>query len=191
MAARRVLSLLDADADVTVVAPEAVEDLSELARSGKIHLLVRTYEPDVLEGAFLVIVATNDAVLNASVSEAARTLGCLVNDTDEPERGDCLLPAVVRRGDLVISITTSGASPSLASRIQNELSNQFGQEYEGYIALLGEVRQSALSQIGDAASRKRKLAALAADEQILKLVRMGKIDDARARAFACISPLSD
>jgi precorrin-2 dehydrogenase/sirohydrochlorin ferrochelatase len=129
--------------------------------------------------------------VNALVCEAARAAGALVNDAETPARGDFVVPSVVRRGDLLIAVTTQGASPALAARIQERLSEQFGEEYGPYVALLAEVRERVMETIPDPAQRRRILRAAAADAEILELIRGGRLDAARARAFACISSLSD
>jgi precorrin-2 dehydrogenase/sirohydrochlorin ferrochelatase len=186
VAARRVHALLAGEASVTVVAPETRADLSELGRAGKIEIVTQGYRSGVLKDAFLVVVATSDTQLNAEIASDARVAGCIVNDADEPERGDCIFPAVVKRGDLMISVTTGGASPSLTAAIRTSLEAQFGPEYEAYVGLLREAREQAMSRIHDSRRRKRALAALAADTEIFEMIRVGRPDDARARAFTCI-----
>jgi precorrin-2 dehydrogenase / sirohydrochlorin ferrochelatase len=190
VAARRARALAEAGAEVTVVAPALDEAIIELVRSGAVQIIEAPYSPDSLKDAFLAVVATNDSVLNARIAADARAAGCLVNDADEPDRGDCIIPATVRRGPLLISVTTSGASPSLASHIRGRLSDEFGPEYGTYATLLGEARQAALASLPEGASRKRALAAMAADTEILELIRAGKLEEARAKAFACISSSS-
>lgn len=186
VAARRVHALLAGGAAVTVIAPETGPELKELGQAGKIEIVAEGYRSGVLQDAFLVVVATNDPDLNAQIAADARNAGCIVNDAGEPERGDCVFPAVVRRGDLLISVTTGGSSPSLTADIRNSLEAQFGPEYDSYLRLLLEAREQALSRIHDSRRRKRALAALAADTEILEMIRVGRPDDARARAFACI-----
>ena len=191
VATRRVAALLGGGAQVTVISRSVSSEIERLVQAGKITTHSRAYSADALQGAFLVVVATDDTLVNSQVAHDARAAGCLVSDADEPERGDCVFPSVVRRGGLVISITTGGARPSLAMRIRDALENDFGPEYEEYVALLGEARKSALAQIADNAGRKTALSNLAADTSILELIRNGQPDEARLRAFACISPSSD
>ena len=191
VAGRRVRSLLEAQGDVTVVAPDVSAEIEVLRAAGAIRVVRAAYSPAVLEGAFLVVVATSDPALNAQICTDASGAGILVNDVDEPERGDCIFPAVVRRGDLVISVTTGGASPSMAAQIQHKLAAEFGPEYDDYVALLREVRDAVLKQVSEVRSRKRILTALSADTGILELIRAGKLDDARTKAYACISSSSD
>jgi precorrin-2 dehydrogenase/sirohydrochlorin ferrochelatase len=114
-----------------------------------------------------------------------------LNDADEPDRGDIIFPAVVRRGCLVISVTTGGASPTLAAEIRDEIERHFGPEYEKYISLLAESRKFALDSVAESARRKNALQALASDKVILELVRDGRMDEARARAHACILSSQD
>jgi precorrin-2 dehydrogenase / sirohydrochlorin ferrochelatase len=174
-----------------VVAPEVCAEMEALVASGTVRRIDRPYEPNQLSDAFLVVIATNDTELNGRIAADAHSAGCLVNAADEPVRGDCIFPAVVRRGALVISVTTGGASPSLVTRIQEWLEGELGPEYEEYVALLGEVRQAALPRIRDSKERKRALSALASDTEILEMIRAGRSDQARVKAFNCILPSSD
>jgi precorrin-2 dehydrogenase/sirohydrochlorin ferrochelatase len=144
-----------------------------------------------LKGAFLAVAATSDPTVNEQVAQDAKTEGCLLNDADKPERGNVVFPAVVRRGDLVISVTTGGASPALSAEIRGEIERQFGPEYEKYLSLLAECRKFTLDSVAEHARRKRALRALASDKVILELVREGLMDEARARAHACILSSQD
>jgi precorrin-2 dehydrogenase / sirohydrochlorin ferrochelatase len=191
VAARRVRALIEGEADVLVVAPEMNEEILSLSNRDRLSLAVQPYSSALIEGAFLVVAAASDPKVNSQVAADAAASGCLLNDADEPERGDCIFPAVVRRGELVISITTGGASPSLAAQIREEFEEQFGPEYSEYVSLLSEVRSRALKTIPDDRERKRALNALASDKDILDLIRDGRVDEARAKAHACISSSQD
>jgi precorrin-2 dehydrogenase/sirohydrochlorin ferrochelatase len=189
VAARRVEALLAGGAQVVVVAPEIGPEIDTLR--DRVTLLVRAYSREDLKGAFLVIAATNDSAINAQVARDAAVEGCLLNDADEPDRGDIIFPAVVRRGDLVVSVTTGGASPALSAEIRGEIERQFGPEYEKYLSLLAESRKFALDSVAESARRKRALHALVSDKVILELVREGRMDEARAKAHACILSSQD
>jgi precorrin-2 dehydrogenase/sirohydrochlorin ferrochelatase len=100
-----------------------------------------TFSPEQLAGALLVIAATGDPAVNEEVFRAARERGVLCNAVDEPERCDFFYPAVVRRGDLQIAISTAGKSPALAQRIRCELEEQFDAGYVAWLEWLGSVRE--------------------------------------------------
>jgi precorrin-2 dehydrogenase len=141
IATEKLASLLEAGANVRVIAPEASDKIAELARAGRIESAATGFQPEHLEGAFLVVAATGDPAVNEQVFRAARERGVLCNSVDEPERCDFFYPAVVRRGDLQIAISTAGKSPALAQRIRKELEEQFDSSYERWLEWLGTVRQ--------------------------------------------------
>lgn len=186
VAARRVTALLEAGAEVVVIAPEADAVIRQAAAEGRVQLRPEAYQASHLEGMFLVLAATDRPEVNAGVVADARARGLLCNDAEEPERGDFLVPSTVRRGDLLLSVTTGGHSPSLAGRIAEQLAAVYGPEYAGYVALLGEVRRHVLATVADAGRRRAALNRVAADGAILALIREGRADEARARAFQCI-----
>ncbi|MED4923409.1 NAD(P)-dependent oxidoreductase [Anoxybacillus geothermalis] len=163
VAARKVYGLLEAEADVVVVAPEAVPDIEALAAKGEIVWRQKTFAEDDLAGAFLVIAATNDRNVNEAVAQAAAP-GQLVNVVDDPKRCDFHVPAVIRRGPLTIAVSTGGASPALARRIRRELEEKYGEEYEPYLQFLQKARDIILREVAGDAARKRLFRALAADE---------------------------
>ena len=118
---RKVLTLLDCGARVTVVSPDAKEKLIELANSGAITLEKRQYRETDLDGIFLVIGTTDDEELNHQISIAAEKHNMLCNIADRPKVCNFILPSIVNRGDLTISISTSGKSPALAKKLRMEL----------------------------------------------------------------------
>lgn len=141
IASQKLASLLDSGAEVRVVAPEAVDSIRELARNGRVVWTQTEFRPEHLAGAKLVIAATGDAAVNEQVYRAAQEHGVLCNSVDEPERCDFFYPAVVRRGDLQIAISTAGKSPALAQRIRKDLEAQFDSSYVSWLEWLGTVRQ--------------------------------------------------
>jgi precorrin-2 dehydrogenase/sirohydrochlorin ferrochelatase len=141
IAIQKLESLLQAGADVQVVAPEAAEEIQELARSGSLSWTQSEFNNEHLAGALLVIAATGDPAVNELVYQAAQEQGVLCNSVDEPERCDFYYPAVVRRGDLQIAISTAGKSPALAQRLRKELEEQFDSSYISWLNWLGRVRE--------------------------------------------------
>ena len=143
---RKVMTLIDCDAKVTVVSPDVRGKLLELADRGLIILEKRPYRETDLEGMFLVIGTTDDEELNRQISMDAEKLNMLCNIADRPEVCNFILPSIVNRGDLTISISTSGKSPALAKRLRIELEEQFGNEYAEFLRLMGAIRKKLLSQ---------------------------------------------
>jgi precorrin-2 dehydrogenase len=136
----KVEGLLACGADVTLVAPEAVPELEELAREGSIHWEPRAYEPADLEGSFLAIASTDDTEVNIRVYEHAEARAMLVNVVDVPPLCNFILPAIVRTGPLAIAISTAGASPALAKRMKREIAESFGEPYARLAVILNEAR---------------------------------------------------
>jgi precorrin-2 dehydrogenase/sirohydrochlorin ferrochelatase len=153
----KIESLLASGATVRVIAPQATPRVREWAREGRIQWEARKYKPSDFAGAFIAIAATGSATLHDEIYEEAKSRGVLFNAVDEPERCDFYFPAVVRRGDLQIAISTGGLSPALAQRLRKQLEEQFGPEWEEWIAKLGRTRDELKSIPMPPEQRKRLL----------------------------------
>lgn len=141
VAERKVKSLLEAGAHVTVVSPALTDQLTIWNTTGMLKARMGLYESsDIKEDYVLAIAATNDPAVNAQVVRDARAYGVPIISVDDPEAGDFIVPAVLRRGRLVMAISTSGASPVAATQIRDQLERQFGDEYEIYFDFLHEYR---------------------------------------------------
>ncbi len=167
VAYRKAVSLKDAGAQVVVISPEFSQEFS---KEGGLTLLQQKYEERCLEGATLVIAATNDKEINQRVWEEARRHGLLVNVVDQPQLCNFIVPSVVNRGELQISISTGGASPALARRMRQELENRFGPEYGDFIELLSKLRPEVRSHIANEAKRQKVMERLSSPD-ILDIIR--------------------
>jgi precorrin-2 dehydrogenase/sirohydrochlorin ferrochelatase len=156
--------LIDTGARIHVVAIEASEQVYQWARAGKIELEIRAFSPRDLDVKFLAIVATASEQLNKLIYEEAKRRGVLCNVVDVPELCDFFYPAVVRRGDLQIAISTAGQSPSLAQRLRQQLERQFGPGYTEWVAQLGETRRLILASPLDKECKWELLHSLASRE---------------------------
>jgi precorrin-2 dehydrogenase / sirohydrochlorin ferrochelatase len=137
----KVEGLLACDGQVTLIAPDAIEPLRELAREGSIRWEQREYAgPADLEGVFIAIASTNDTDVNIRVYEDAERRAMLVNVVDVPPLCNFILPAIVRTGPLAIAISTAGASPALAKRIKREIAEVYGEPYARLAELLNDAR---------------------------------------------------
>jgi siroheme synthase-like protein len=136
----KVEGLLACDGEVTLVSPEAIDPLRELADEGSIRWEKREYRPEDLERTFIAIAATGDTDVNIRVFEDAERRAMLVNVVDVPPLCNFILPAIIRTGPLAIAISTAGASPALAKRIRNEIADEYGEPYAALAVLLNEVR---------------------------------------------------
>jgi precorrin-2 dehydrogenase/sirohydrochlorin ferrochelatase len=153
----KIESLLVSGATVRVIAPQATPRVREWAREGRIQWEAREYKPADFAGVFIAIAATGSATLHDEIYAEAKSRGVLFNAVDEPERCDFYFPAVVRRGDLQIAISTGGLSPALAQRLRKQLEEQFGPEWEEWLAKLGRTRDELKSIPMPPEQRKRLL----------------------------------
>ncbi len=191
---RRASSLVEAEAVVTVVAPEATGQIREWAAEGMLTFLAELFAPEHLDGAFLAIAATENPAVNAAVRDAAREKGVLLNlaapateaEEEESDLGDFATMATVRRGDLLLSVTTGGAGPALSARLRRELEARFGPEWGEYVALLGKMRQAAKAHIPDAKERTAALKRLAEDEGLFARVMGGDYGAAWEEGLECL-----
>lgn len=141
VAEKKVLGLLECGADVSVISPHLVANLKELSDKRVIKYLKRAYKPGDLKGAYLVVASTNSHKVNRRVGEEARRLGILVNVVSAPSLSDFAVPAVLRRGEFMLTVSTSGKSPALSRRLRMELEDAFGDEYEAFTEILGRIRK--------------------------------------------------
>jgi precorrin-2 dehydrogenase/sirohydrochlorin ferrochelatase len=179
----KIAGLLDTGARIRVVSLDATPLVREWARDGKLELELRAFAADDLNGAFLAVVATNLRNLNERVYQEAQRRGVLCNVVDVPDLCDFFYPAVVRRGDLQIAVSTAGRSPSLAQKIRQQIEKQFGPGYAAWVAELGETRNRILaSDLGkdrkldllhSLASREALEAALAEKRETPQLAAKG------------------
>ncbi|CAM4127457.1 bifunctional precorrin-2 dehydrogenase/sirohydrochlorin ferrochelatase [Paenibacillus alkaliterrae] len=166
VAERKMLGLLDAGADhVIVISPAVTPRIEQLSAAGVILLERRDYEEDDVRGAWLIFAATSDKAVNAAIAAAGERLDILVNAADESSRSSFITPSVVRRGDLLLAVTASGASPALSQQIKTELEERYGSCYEEITARLRRLRERAISRVLDERDRQIVLR-LAAEEAV-------------------------
>jgi precorrin-2 dehydrogenase / sirohydrochlorin ferrochelatase len=164
IAAPKIASLLRAGGDVIVIAPEAQAEIHEQAEAGRFVWTRRKFTDADLEGAFLVVAATDSQPVNHAVAEAARARGVLCNSVDDPPDCDFFYPSVVRRGDLQIAISTAGKSPALAQRLREEVDAMLPADTGAWLDQLGETRTKMLAALPGSDERKLALHQLAARE---------------------------
>lgn len=177
VAARKVRSLLDAGARVTVIAPQLDVELEELARAERIAAIRRAYQTGDLRDARLVIAATDDAQVNQAVYAEARARGILINVVDDPVHCTFHVPALVRRGNITIAISTGGASPALAKHLRAQIEKLIGSEYVQLATLLAELRPRVQARV---AREHREALWHALIDTLLPLLREGRAEEARA-----------
>lgn len=175
IAERKAESLLECGARVRVVTREATSGLTELARSGSIELDLRGFASEDLSGVFLVIAATDDPAVQARIGGEAKERDLLVNVVDDPANCTFIVPAVARRGELSIAVSTGGRSPALAARIREKLEALFGPEYGEWVNLLGELREALAARFPDPEERKAAWYRVV-DSNCVELIRRGERD---------------
>ena len=162
----KIASLIDTGARIHVVALAATAAVRDWARTGKITLELRALAAEDLAGTFLAVVATASPAVNESIYREAQHRGVLCNVVDVPQYCDFYYPAVVRRGDLQIAVSTSGQSPSLAQEIRQQLERQFSPAYEQWVAELGETRKLVLASALSSERKRELLHSLASREAL-------------------------
>ena len=161
---QKVRSLLDCGAQIRVIAPFASEAVQEWAKNGSLTWLQRSFEFSDLDGVFLVVAATSDVEVNHAIYREARAREILCNVVDDPPHCDFYYPAIVRRGQLQIAISTAGLSPALAQRIRKQLEEEFPPAYASWLEQLGSRREALFAAGGDPEERRQLLHRLATRE---------------------------
>jgi precorrin-2 dehydrogenase len=162
----KIAGLIDAGASIHVIALEASAAVREWETTGKIKLELRAFVPEDLDGAFLAVIATASSALNKNIYQQAQRRRVLCNVVDVPELCDFYYPAVVRRGDLQIAVSTSGQSPSLAQKIRQQLERQFDPGYARWVAELGKTRRLVLASDLNPQRKRELLKTLASREAL-------------------------
>ena len=154
IAERKVERLLECGAQVTVVSKSLTPVLKARKKTGQMDHIDRDYEDQALDGAFMVIGATDRNDVNERISKDAMARGLLVNIVDDPDRCNFILPSLVQQGDLSIAISTGGKSPALAKKLRKELEKQYGPEYQTLLVIMGILRKRILAGDQRAADNK-------------------------------------
>lgn len=186
IAERKVCSILECKGSVLLVSPESTENLKKMSAEGLIRYVPREYCSLDLEEAFLVICATSNKITNSKVALDCMERNILVNVVDDPQGGNFLVPATLRRGDLSICVSTEGKSPALAKRIRQELEATYGHEYARFLDVLGQMREKIIETVPDAQKRYEIFNRLVAAD-ILNLIKTGQDQLVKERIEQCIS----
>ncbi len=177
VAERKVAALLEVGASVTIVGPSLSAPLEALASAGKVRHVGRDYAPGDLAGYQFAFIATGDHAVNSGAAREGRERGVWVNAVDDPARCDFILPAVIRRGQLVVAVATGGASPALTRAVREELEAYFTEDYAALTDVVAEVRRElrARAPAPDGAAWRKAL-----DADFRRLVADGKREEAKA-----------
>ena len=190
VAERKVLSLLEQEALVEIISPQLTKNLQMLYQQQKVLWHPACYQTAFLNGAFLVIAATNQPEVNAQVASDCQALGLLVNVIDHKEAGNFIVNAHFSQGDLQIAVSTGGISPALARQIKEQLADEFGPEYKAMLKIVKEARQEALLTITDADKRRAFLLSLA-QMNLIEQLKQTSQEDVQKRVRKCLSSYWD
>lgn len=185
VARRKVESLIECGAMVTVISPEACSELWGLAEERMIEWVRRPYRHGDLGGAVLVMAATDSEGCNQEVYQEALEKGLLVNVCDDPPRCNFIVPSVIRRGNLTIAVTTDGKSPMLARKIREDLELAYGNEYELFLSLMGRIRRHVLESAVPAGDRPEIFRRLVYSD-LIELLHSGDRESVRRRAIELV-----
>lgn len=173
MAEEKVRGLLDSGARVTVIAPDLTPELTGLAAKGKIEWIARRHRRGDLRTAFLVIVVNQGKATADAVWEETRGRNVMVNTLDDVPHCDFIAPAIVRRGDLAVAISTGGNAPALAVRLRQRLEVELGEEHARFLELAGRVR-APLARLWPDFATRRDLWYRLVDSDVIHLLRRGE-----------------
>jgi siroheme synthase-like protein len=179
VAARKVAGLVAAGAVVEVIATVVGEEI----RASGVAWDQRPYRRGDLAGAWLAIVATDDPIINRQVHDDGDAVGVWVNAADDPAACAFILPAVVRQGPLVVTVSTSGYSPALAAWLKSHVASELGPEFATLAELLAEARAE-VKAAGRSTEEVDWRPAL--DWSMLQLIKAGRTAQARERLQACL-----
>ncbi|WP_018922853.1 precorrin-2 dehydrogenase/sirohydrochlorin ferrochelatase family protein [Salsuginibacillus kocurii] len=183
VAERKIKHVLEEKAEVRVIAPCVTSQIDMWAEAGHVTWEKREARPEDVEGARLIFVATDQAEVNKKIASAAAPFQ-LVNVADNPALSTFHVPAMVKRGDFTVTVSTNGASPSLAKHTKRALEEQFDDAYEDYVHFLAECREEIMRTVTDPVKRKNLFAQLLKPE-FLEWTRQGAWEE-RDEAFAQI-----
>ncbi|WP_232329817.1 MULTISPECIES: NAD(P)-dependent oxidoreductase [unclassified Sporosarcina] len=154
VAYHKVLNLHRFGIHPTVVSPVFHPSFTKLAQQGMVTLKHKKAEWEDVKDAFLTLLVTDSETVNDHLAKLLKDAGKLVVHASNPALGTAQIPAVTTRGKLIISVSTSGASPSLAKKIRTEIAETYDERYEDYLDFLSDVRQYVKRNVADRAERR-------------------------------------
>ena len=189
VAERKIQTLLEYGAKITVVSPEATETVERLAQEGRIRYERRNYERGDVEDALLVFCATDDGEVNERVYADAHELNILVNVVDVPHLCDCIVPSILRRGKLQVAVSTTGAAPSVAKEVRKTLESKYPTWWAEYVDLLGDVRNLIKARVQGTAAQRQPLYEAVAQCDARERIANGETLDAEDVYRQVVEPL--
>ncbi len=177
VAARKISTLLEYGAVVSVVSKDLSDEIKSHVDSNKVRYLGEEFSLVFLKEKFLVIAATDDAELNHRISQVAEEKGMLINAVDQPADCNFIVPSIIKRGDLIVAVSTSGKSPALAKKIRKELTDYFGDEYDFFLRLMGKIRNEILASGSDQKENSRIFHRIV-DSELFETIKRDELEKA-------------
>lgn len=190
VAERKVATLMEYGAKISVVSPQAEESIIEYSSQGLISWKRREFQPEDLDNTFMVFIATAEQLLNKYIADLCRQKEILVNAVDDPPNCDFFVPSILRRGSLALAISTEGKSPLLAAKLRRQLEEVISPEYSEFVEILGDLRYIIKGSRLDGEERKKIFEELV-NSDLLELVKAGEKDKIEELINICISSLQD
>lgn len=183
--AKKLEHLLNCGARITIISPKISPDIRQRVEKNEVAWKARPYRRGDIKNAYIAIAATNQMSVNQAVAEEAKLEKTILNVVDVTDLCDFIAPAIIKRGDVIVAISTGGASPALARRLREEISQCTALEY----ADLAKILRTARSEV-----KKRKTKVCpdrwqeCIDRQLLTMVQNGQSKQALERLMNCLIP---
>ncbi|RDY22763.1 bifunctional precorrin-2 dehydrogenase/sirohydrochlorin ferrochelatase [Romboutsia maritimum] len=155
VAYRKCKNFLDFGALVKIISTDFIDEFNDI--NEKVEFIKNSYKEIYIKDSYIVVAATNNKKINEEIGIYCRNNGKLVNVVDNIDISNFTVPSYVKRGDLLISVSTGGKSPSLSSKIKKELEDKYDDSYEEYIELLGNIRNEIIKKYENISERKKLL----------------------------------
>lgn len=181
VALRKARNFLDARARVKIVSPAVCAGLRELADKGEIEIVERAYQKGDLSGAFICAACADDPAVNQAVGDHARELGVPANIADDPEGSDYQVPSYFRQGPLVLSLSTSGASPAVARTLRRMIQSYLGENMGEAVERINRFREDKVKKHISSSADRVRFWEEALTPDLLELARKGNLHEIEAR----------
>jgi len=187
VATRKISSLIETGAKITIISPVVTEKINELVKEKKIIWIDDIYKSGMAKGYFLTIVATNNDEVNKFAIKDAKNFGALINAPANPELSDFTVPAAIKRGDLTVAVSTDGLSPAFSRMIKEEISEFLPKNTEEWLKIIKRVRNKGKERLKSSKDRE-KFWRKALNKRIFELLKEGRLKEAEAElehGFSC------
>lgn len=165
IAERKIKALSAYKAKITIISPKVTKAIGQMAKENKITLINRKYRRPDVNKARIIIAATGDKKLNTQISNEAKKIGALINSANN-DGCNFIMPAVIKKGNLQIAVSTGGGYPFLSKKIKQKISGEFNENFIEYLDFLTEIRQNILKDVNPESRRKQILRKLISDKML-------------------------